>query len=212
MPRRPGTRQPGLYPVHLAPWVRRWVAIRVAKPIDGTWAKVRYTVRITGTIKPGQGDASKNYERMIAAAAVYCPAVANCGLHGTINVHLDQPLDKGHADCWTPRIPWKPVFWNGKEWDQKIDREEEFGFIEIKFEHSLDGQLYDAWIVLPSGHGATYYDRFLVEIIAAELIGGCRLEYHTRCAIHLDHVPSIARPSSFDAPSAGLREGWLGVI
>jgi hypothetical protein len=154
------------------------------------WAKGRYTVRITGTIKPGQRNASKNYERMIAAAAVYCPAVANCGLHGTINVRLDQPLDKGHADCWTPRIPWK-------EWEQKIDREEEFGFIEIKFEYPMGGRLYGAWIVLPSGHEATYYDRFLVEIIAAELIGGRRLDYQTRCAIHLNYDPPIARPSSF---------------
>jgi hypothetical protein len=154
------------------------------------------TVRITGTIRRGQGYASTNYPIMIAAAALHCPAVANCGKYGTINVVLDQPLDKSHADCWTPRIGWRPVVWGGQPY-QGEDRPEEFGFIKIKFEYPLDGQSYDAWIILPSGHGASYFDAFLVEIIAAELVGGSRVAYESRCAIHLDHAPSIKRPSSF---------------
>jgi hypothetical protein len=82
--------------------------------------------------------------------------------------HLDQPLDKSHADCRTPRSPSKPLVLGGKPY-QGDDRKEEFGFIKIKFEYPLDGQLYDAWIILPSRHGATHFDASTVEIIAAVL-------------------------------------------
>jgi hypothetical protein len=80
---------------------------------------------------------------------------------------------------------------------EENDREEEFGFTRVKFEYPLGGQLHDAWIIYPSGHSATYLDRFFVEIIAANLIGGSRVPPETRCAVHLDHAPSKARPSSF---------------
>ena len=63
--------------------------------------------------------------------AGHCPAIAGCGLFGTINVRLDQPIDKGHADCWTPLIPWKPKVMGGQPWDQTKDRWEEFGFTSI---------------------------------------------------------------------------------
>jgi hypothetical protein len=86
-------------------------------------------MRITGTIIHGEGLAQVNYERMIAAAAVHCPAVADCGRFGTINVRLDQLFDKGHADCWTPRVVWRPL----RGLDQ--DREEEFGFVRVELEH-----------------------------------------------------------------------------
>ena len=140
-------------------------------------------MRIIGITTSGEGSASGTNKRQIAAAAVYCPAVADCGRFGTINVRLDQPFDKGHADCWTPRIPWKPKTLGGKPWDQSKDRDEEFGF--------------DAWIIFCSGHGSTYFDTHYVEIIASELISGRRMKPDSRCAIHLDHAPSIARPASF---------------
>jgi hypothetical protein len=154
----------------------------------------RFAVRITGNITHGEGSASTNYERMIAAAAVYCAAVADCGHFGTINVRLDQPIDKGHADCWTPKTLWKPKVMGGKPSDE--NRNEEFGFVNIKVEYPLAGDLHDAWIIFPSGHTATYCDPHYVEIIASKLIGGHRLESGS-CGIHLVHAPSIARPASF---------------
>ena len=153
-------------------------------------------MRITGTTKSGQGDASTNNRVSIPAAALHCPAVANYGLHGTINVQLDQRLSKSHADCWTPRFPWRPLVWKGKPYQGK-DRDEEFGFIKIKFEFPLNGELYDAWIMLPSGHPATYFDPYTVEVIADVLVGGQRIAPENRCAIHLDHTPLTARRPSF---------------
>jgi hypothetical protein len=52
-------------------------------------------MRITGTTKSGQGKANKNYERMIAAAAVHYPAVEDCGHFGTINVVSIRVSTKG---------------------------------------------------------------------------------------------------------------------
>jgi hypothetical protein len=143
--------------------------------------------RTLGTIQPGQGDASKNYQRMIAAAAVHCPEIANCGLFGTINVHLDEPFDKTRGDCWTPKLPWVPVSFNGTPWDQTTSRLEEFGFVRIRFEYPLNGDIHNAWIVFPSLHPYSYSNQEPVEVIAAELIGGCRVQYYSRCAIHLKH-------------------------
>ena len=85
----------------------------------------------------------------------------------------------------------------GRPWPQNQDRLEEFGFTSITFEYPLDGQLYDAWIIYPSGHGASYFSSDLVEIIASELIGGRRVERDSHCAINLDHTPSIGRPPLF---------------
>jgi hypothetical protein len=127
--------------------------------------------RILGTIRPGQGDASKNGERMIAAAAVNCPEIAGHGLFGTINVQLDEPFDKTHADCWTPKLEWVPNSFNGTPWDQKARRLEEFGFVRIGFEYPLDNHIHDAWIIIPSGHPHSYSNQHPVEVIAAELIG-----------------------------------------
>jgi hypothetical protein len=151
---------------------------------------------ITGTTERGQRDARENYPNMISAAASYCAAVADCGRYGTINVRLDDGVDKSRADCWTARLLWRPLVEKGKPYCGD-DRSEEFGFIKIKFEYPLPGQLYDAWIILPSGHGATHYDACFVEIIAGELIGGSPVPYEARCAIHLDHTPSIMRSLSF---------------
>ena len=68
--------------------------------------------RILGTIQPGQGDASKNCQRLIGAAAVHCPEIADYGLFGTIDVQLDEPFDKTRADCWTPKLVWVPISFN----------------------------------------------------------------------------------------------------
>ena len=161
-----------------------------------------FGVRIPGVIEPGEGDASVNYERMIDAVAVHCCAVAGFGRSGTINVRLAHPIDKGHADCWTPRIPWQPIVMRGIQPAQV--RHEEFGFVSIRMEYPLNGPSYDAWIIFPSGHSATYNDAQFVEIIASELIGSARAVYGSHCAIHLDHVPSIARPVSFGDNYAGI--------
>jgi hypothetical protein len=154
-------------------------------------------MRIIGTVIRGGGEASINYKRQMPAAAVHCPEVAGFGHDGTINLRLEEPINKGVADCWTPKIAWKPELLLGKPWDQSTAREEEFGFIKIKFECPLDGPLYDAWIILPSGHGATYLDPKIVEVITAQLVGGERVNYETRCAVHLNHDPAKPRPRSF---------------
>jgi hypothetical protein len=153
--------------------------------------------RILGTIQPGQGDASKNCQRMIGAAAVHCPEIADYGLFGTINVQLDEPFDKTRADCWTPKLVWVPISFNGTPWDQKTGRLEEFGFVRIGFEYPLDNHIHGAWIIMPSGHPYSYCNQRPVEVIAAELIGDRRVQYYSRCAIRLNHNPAIPRPVTF---------------
>ena len=91
----------------------------------------------------------------------------------------------------------EPIVLGGRPWPQNQDRPEEFGFTSITFEYPLDGQLYDAWIIYPSGHEASYFSSDLVEIIASELIGGRRVERDSHCAINLDHTPSIGRQPLF---------------
>jgi hypothetical protein len=154
-------------------------------------------MRIIGTVIHGGGEANINYKRQMPAAAVHCPEVAEFGQDGTINLRLEEPIDKGVADCWTPKIAWKPEVLLDEPWDQSTTREEEFGFVKIKLECPLDGPLYGAWIIFPSGHGATYLDPKLVEIITAQLVGGERLRQGTRCAVHLDHEPQKRRPHYF---------------
>jgi hypothetical protein len=149
-------------------------------------------MRIKGTTISGEGHAHANYPRMIAAAAVHCPEVADCGQYGTINIRLDRGIDKGQADCWTPRTVWKPV--HGLNFE---DRVEEFGFTRIQFEYPLDRPLYEAWIIMPSGHLATYIDAFLIEIIAAALVGGSNMKPNKRCAIRIEDRLRTPRPQSF---------------
>jgi hypothetical protein len=148
-------------------------------------------LRITGTVTGGQGLAAINYARIIDAASAHCPEIANCGRFGTINVRLDQPFDKSRADIWTPKVSWRPVV--------RLDEDvvEEYGFVSVKLEYPIRGALHEAWVVFPSAHAATYLDRYLVEIIAAELISGQRLRSESLCAVSLDHGPALPRPSSF---------------
>jgi hypothetical protein len=154
-------------------------------------------MRVAGITCKGQGDASVNYARQIAAAAVHCPEVAECGQYGTINVQLDHPIDKGKADCWTPVVSWKPVRFGNTP--QTNFRDEEFGFTAINLEYPLDGPLYPAFMIFPSGHLATYCNGSYVEIIASQLIGGNLIGPGNLCAIYIDHDPAVERPLSFGA-------------
>jgi CTP-dependent riboflavin kinase len=148
-------------------------------------------VRITGKIIRGEGNAGKNNSVLIPLLVAHFPEIANCSQFGTINIQLDQPLDRSRADVWTRRVVWNPVQLLLKE-----RRIEAFGFIKIKFECPLRGPAYDCWIILPEGSGLTYCDD-KVEIVADVFIQG--VEYGVDCAIDIDHVPSITAPSSFGA-------------
>jgi hypothetical protein len=117
--------------------------------------------------------------------------VAKCSEFGTINVALDEPLDRRRADFWTPQIAWIPGVMPGAE---RAHRLEAFGFIRIGFECPLGGARYTAWIMLPEGSVLTYReDR--AEIIVGEFVTS--VAYGARCAIHIDHIPAIAAPPWF---------------
>jgi hypothetical protein len=151
--------------------------------------------RIEGTIRPrgGQGFARPNYKVIIPEIANEFPGVQNCGNHGTINVDcLRPPLRKSFADYWTSRIRWEPVA--GKETLGNV-RHERYGIINIEFEYPLGGNRYDAWIIMPEGHGYSYDENEGVEIVAEPKIPN--LERATACAINIDHRPQIQRPNDF---------------
>jgi hypothetical protein len=152
-------------------------------PASGT----HMAARVTGTIIRGEGNAARNHPVLIPLLATECSEIACSNQFGTINVQLDQFIEKSRADIWTRRIIWQPV--------QRTERRlETFGFIKIKFQCPLDGPAYDCWIILPEGSDITYrHDR--VEIIASEFIesGG----YGVKCAIDISHTPSVAAPPAF---------------
>jgi hypothetical protein len=146
---------------------------------------------ITATIVPGQGNAAANHRRLIPRIAKHFPEVSWCSEFGTINVQLDRPLDRSHADFWTPHIPWIPAYLSGADRAQRL---EAFGFIRVALECPLGGARYAAWIILPEGADLTYCsDR--AEIIAGELIAD--VANGARCAVHIDHKPAIAAPAWF---------------
>jgi CTP-dependent riboflavin kinase len=149
------------------------------------------TVRITGRIIRGEGNAGGNNSVLIPLIAAHFPDIANCSQFGTINVQLDQPLDRSRADVWTRRLIWNPIQLALKE-----PRIETFGFIKIKFECPLRGPSYDCWIILPEGSRLTYCND-KVEIIADVFVQGAK--YGADCAIDINHTPSIAAPPSFGA-------------
>jgi hypothetical protein len=154
-------------------------------------------VKLEGRIDPqgGEGNASKNYKAMIPKAAEHCSEIRNCDKYGTINViDLSPPLRKSYADCWTPTVIWPPIADIEK---LGVTRKEAFGFIKIKFEYPLAGETYDAWIIFPEGHGFTYNEDLGVEIIAEMKVPGIKLGQ--KCAIHIDHSPSVPRPRAFGA-------------
>jgi hypothetical protein len=53
---------------------------------------------IAGTIIAGQGDAHRNHAVLIPRLAAYFSEIENCRPFGTINMQLDQSLDRRHAD------------------------------------------------------------------------------------------------------------------
>jgi hypothetical protein len=151
--------------------------------------------KIEGVIKPGggQGFARENYKVIIPEIAKEFPAVQNCGKHGTINVDsLKPPLRKSFADYWTFGIEWEPVA--GKATIGSV-RHEKYGLIKIQFEYPLGGDRYDAWAIMPEGHGWSYDENGGVEIIAEPKI--CDLQRDTACAIYIDHKPQKPRPNDF---------------
>lgn len=143
--------------------------------------------RITGIIIRGEGNAQRNNSVLIPLLAAEFSQIAGSSQFGTINVQLDQFLDKSRADIWTRRIIWQPV--------QRTERRlETFGFIKIKFECPPDSPAHDCWIILPEGSSITYRGNE-AEIIAKDFIES--VGYGVKCAIDIDHAPSIAAPSSF---------------
>src|SRR5262249_53729981 len=146
-------------------------------------AEPNMSIRVTGKVVRGEGNASRNHSVLIPLLAAEVPEIANCRQFGTINVQLDQgmSLDKSRADVWTRRLIWNPV-------GRTERRIEAFGFIKIVLECPTNGPAYACWIILPEGARLTYRDDRL-EIIAGVLVEG--LEYGAGCAIELDHAPSI---------------------
>jgi CTP-dependent riboflavin kinase len=144
-------------------------------------------VKITGIVIRGEGNAAANHAVLIPLLAPHFPEIANSSQFGTINIRLDQSLDKSRADIWTQRIIWQPFQRNER-------RVEIFGFIKIKFECPLKGPKYDCWIILPEGSMITYRDNE-VEIIADMFIE--TVAYGVGCAIHIDHTPSAMAPPAF---------------
>jgi len=148
-------------------------------------------ISISATVVRGQGNAAVNHRVLIPRIAARFPEVARCSDFGTINVQLDQPLNRCHADFWTPQIPWIPAQMLGS--DQAI-RVEAFGFIRIALECPLGGPRHVAWIMLPEGSHLTYsQDR--AEIVAGIFVPGAA--YGARCVIHIDHLPALAVPRWF---------------
>jgi len=148
-------------------------------------------IRLTATIVPGQGDAARNNRLLIPRIATRFPEIANCDQFGTINVLLDQPLDRSRADFWTPHIAWVPANMPGAERSHRL---EAFGFIRIAFECPLGDAPRTAWIMLAEGSGLTYCNE-RAEIVADRFIDG--VAYGITCAVHIDHIPEQPAPSWF---------------
>ena len=128
------------------------------------------TLTIAATIVPGQGDAATNHRVLIPRIASAFPGNREMQPFGTINVQLDQPLDRSYADFWTPQIPGFPVQLGGAK---PVPRTEGFGFIRIELDARLTGQL-----ILPgSSCPKARFDlsRGKAEIIASEFIDGVAL-------------------------------------
>jgi CTP-dependent riboflavin kinase len=158
---------------------------------------------IPATIIAGQGNAQRNHAVLIPRLAKHFKEIENCRPFGTINLQLDQPLNRSRADYWTRRVTWLPV--DGAMRGQV--RHEAFGFIKIRLECPTSGPLSDAWIILPEGSTTTYCEN-QVEIVAAVHVAG--VSYGTRCAIHIDHTPSVAAPPGFGEIYGGSLIGKYG--
>jgi hypothetical protein len=151
--------------------------------------------RFDGRVSPvgGDGLARLNYPVMIAAIAEHFGDIRNFGQHGTINVcDLKPLLCKRFADYWSPEVVWHPVAGQDR---LGYVRHEYYGLIKIKFACPPDGDLHEAWIIMPEGHPWAYDENGGVEVNAEEFITG--VKRGVSCAIHLDHTPSVARPVVF---------------
>src|SRR6266536_70659 len=158
--------------------------------------------RIIGTIMRGDNKAHINCVILRPQLAQHCKEITTYGKDGTINLQLAHSFPTGgNADCWTPRITWKPNPITGLG----ELRAEAFGLIKVKFEFPLDRQTYnDVWIILPEGVESTYTDdKVKVEFIAAGPIDG--VAYGKQGAIHFDHTPAVPKPPWFSRDSTSYK-------
>ena len=142
-----------------------------------------------GIIIQGDQLAYINHGVLIPQLAELFPEIAACRPFGTINLKLDEPLQKHCADVWTPQIMWRPLVP-----PPRIPRAEAFGFTRIKVAGPLSDKIHDGWIMLPEAARSSYNDR-QAEVIVDVLVQG--VEYGRRCTIQLEHTPLVARPKQF---------------
>ena len=142
-----------------------------------------------GIIICGDRLAYINHDVLIPQLAQLFPEIAACRPFGTINLELDEPLQKHCADFWTRQIMWRPLVPL-----PRIPRFEAFGFTRIKVAGPLSDKIHDGWIMLPEGARSSYNDR-QAEVIVGVLVPG--VEYGRRCAIQLEHIPLVVRPKWF---------------
>ena len=142
-----------------------------------------------GIIIEGDRLAYINHDVLIPQLAQLFPEIAACRPFGTINLKLDEPLQKHCADVWTPQITWRPLVP-----PPRIPRVEAFGFTRIKVAGPMSDKNHDAWILLPEAARSSYND-WQAEVIVGVLVRG--VEYGRRCAIQLGHAPSAVRPKWF---------------
>ena len=142
----------------------------------------------SGTVILGDRRAQLNHRVLIPRLAQLFPEIAGCRSYGTINLQWDDPLRKDCADLWTGQITWRPVTL------PRIPRVEAFGFTRVKLDGPLHDKAHEAWIMMPEASLLSYNDQ-LAEVIAGELVRG--VDYGTRCTIHLEHRPVVARATWF---------------
>jgi hypothetical protein len=146
---------------------------------------------IAGVTVKGDGDATQNYPRAMAPCSGIVPGIMEYAKFGTLNVQLEEAIDKSRAHYWVLGIAWTPIGFQGCLWPQSEKACESFGFIRAKLEYPPKGQRYDVWIVMPDSANR-WHDR--IEILAREQIGGSRLPYGSPCAISIDQSCLKVRP------------------
>src|SRR5262249_7970424 len=119
-----------------------------------------------GIIIRGDQLAYINHDVLIPQLAQLFPEIAACRPFGTINLELDEPLQKHFADFWTRQIMWRPLVPL-----PRIPRFEAFGFTRIKVAGPLSDKIHDGWIMLPEGARSSYNDR-QAEVIVGVLVPG----------------------------------------
>jgi len=130
-----------------------------------------------------------NHSVLIPQLAQLFPEIAACHPYGTINLQLDEPLQKQCADVWTPQIMWRPLVPL-----PRMPRVESFGFTRVKVSGPLSDKIHHGWIMLPEAARSSYNDR-QAEIIVDVLVQG--VEYGKHCEFQLEHAPVAARPKWF---------------